>query len=63
MLKFNEWIKQGLLPSYFKKARIVPLSKEDTPFPSVGSIHTISILLAITKLLELCLLRKLEMEI
>lgn len=44
-------------------AKIVPLSKEDTSFPSKGAIRTISVLPAISKLYGICLLEKLEKEI
>ena len=54
---FNKWLYDGTVPEYINKARIVSLSKTPgTAYPAVGDIRTISILPAITKLLELCLL-------
>lgn len=51
-LTFNSWIKQGKLPTYCTTARAIALSKEATPFPSIGQIRTIAITPAITKVFE-----------
>ena len=49
---FRKWWSKLKVPSYMKKARIVPLSKEDTAYPKVGNIRTISVLPSTYKLFE-----------
>ena len=51
------------MPEYCKCARIVPLSKEESEFPSVGGIRTINILPGIFKVYEKVVLGKLKKEL
>ena len=60
---FNEWLNQGRVPTYCKEARVVPLSKEDSEFPSIGGIRTINILPGIFKIYEKAVLGKLKYEL
>ena len=55
---FKIWFHQGKIPEYIKTGRIVPLSKDKVNgcYPERGKVRTITILNAITKLYELCLL-------
>ena len=57
---FNEWASNEGPPVYLKTAKVVPLSKDMTPFPKVGNIRTISILPVTFKLYERLLLNRLE---
>jgi hypothetical protein len=50
--EFNTWLRKGRLPAYCTKARMIALSKEDSPFPAYGNIRTLSITPAITKVFE-----------
>lgn len=61
--RFHAWLNGEDIPNYLKIGRIFVLSKEDSQFPQVGNIRTISILRALTKLYELTLLQHLEIEI
>jgi retron-type reverse transcriptase len=49
---FNQWTLKGKLPAYFTTARAIALSKEPSPFPSVGAIRTIAITPAVAKVYE-----------
>ena len=60
---FNEWLQKGEVPKYCKEARIVPLSKEDSEFPSVGGIRTVNVLPGIFKIYEKIVLKKLKQEL
>ena len=55
---FNEWTTTLRIPSYVKKAKIIPLSKDanNSPFPILGEVRTIAVTPAISKLYELCIL-------
>ena len=59
-LVFTDWINYGHPPDYTKVSKIFSLSKEDTPFPGVGNIRTISVTPTITKLYEKVLLERLK---
>lgn len=50
--EFNNWLRDGRLPKYCTQARMIALSKEDSPFPVYGNIRTLSITPAITKVFE-----------
>ena len=56
---FAEWLNGARVPAYITTARVIFLSKEQTPYPAEGNVRTIAILPAITKLYELVLHRKL----
>jgi hypothetical protein len=60
---FTNSLTKGSLPSYFKTARVVPISKTSSPFPPYPDIRTLAILPAITKLYEQCILTLLQKEI
>ena len=55
---FQRWYREGGIPDYVKTGRIVPLSKDKVngQYPEFGKVRTITILNAVTKLYELCLL-------
>jgi hypothetical protein len=55
---FNNCLAEAKVPTYFKKARVVPLSKDPngSQFPKYGEVRTIAVTPAIAKLYELCLL-------
>ena len=53
---FNDWYNGTEIPRYLKAGRVFALSKEDTQFPTLGKIRTITILPALTKLYELTML-------
>ena len=46
-----------------KTARIIPLSKEDTAYPQVGNVRTISILPTTYKIFERIIFQRLEEEV
>jgi len=60
---FNSWTETGRLPQYMTTARVIPLSKTSSPFPSKGDVRTISITPAITKLYEKVIYVKLLKEV
>ena len=47
-------------PAYLGTARFVPLSKTDSAFPKPDDVRTIAVLPAISKLIEICILQRLE---
>ena len=55
---FRDWFHIGNIPQYIKCGRIVPISKDkdNGSYPLYGKVRTITVLNAITKLYELCLL-------
>ena len=53
-------IQGPYFPAYLTTARVVPLSKDGTPYPNLDNIRTIAVLPAVSKLLELHVLLKLE---
>ena len=56
----NSWLLGAPIPSYLTLSKTIPLSKEDSCFPSYGAIRTISILPAISKILEKAILGRLK---
>ena len=60
---FNNWLRTGLYPEYFRHSRMVALSKEDTQFPSLGAIHTIAVTPSISKVFEKIILIRLRRHI
>ena len=61
-MTFEKWIEKGQIPQYVKTARVIALSKEDSPYPSYGKVRPIAVTPAITKLLEQIVLDKLTKE-
>ena len=53
-------IDEATWPEYLTTARVVPISKTDSAFPPVGSIRTVAVLPAVTKLMELLVMEELE---
>ena len=47
-------------PSYLGTAKFVPLSKTDSEYPAPNDVRTIAVLPAISKLIEICILGRLE---
>ena len=62
-MAFNEWLRKGSVPTYCKEARVIPLSKEETEFPSVGAIRTVCVLPGVFKVYEKIVLSKLKPEL
>ena len=62
---FNNWVNSLNIPSYVKRAKIIPLSKDsnNSAFPILGELRTIAVNPAISKLYELCILQQLREEI
>jgi hypothetical protein len=60
---FNEWLQNNHNPNYLKRARVVPLSKENTKYPQTGNIRPIAIYPSVTKLFEQAILLHLEQEL
>ena len=60
---FNEWLRKGSVPTYCKEARVIPLSKEEKEFPSVGAIRTVCVLPGVFKVYEKIVLSKLKPEL
>ena len=58
--KINTIFAARSWPKYIGTARFIPLSKNKDEYPSVDQIRTIAILPAISKLLELCVMGRLE---
>eukprot|EP00452_MALV-II_sp_L67-6_P000252 gene252-173_t len=56
-------LSTGSIPDYLTKARIIPLSKDNSPFPCVGSIRCLYIQPQIFKVAEKCILKRLQAEI
>lgn len=59
----QKWVDGEELPTYMKTGRIFALSKDDTSFPELGNVRTISILPSIMKLYELVLLQFIKQEV
>ena len=57
---FSTWLSNRIYPEYLVEAKVVPLSKEPTPYPSFGQIRTISILPIVSKVYEKILLKRLQ---
>ena len=57
---FNKWLQTESYPSYLNTARVIPLSKEATEFPTLGAIRTIAVLPAVSKVFEKVLLSRLQ---
>ena len=53
-------IDEATWPEYLTTARVVPISKTDSAFPPVGSIRTVAVLPAVTKLMELLVMEELK---
>ena len=49
---FTRWLNDRTQPGYLAEARVIPLSKEETAYPSYGAVRTISILPIISKIYE-----------
>ena len=65
LIEFNRSLRQGSVPLYFKRSRIIPLSKDkdNSQFPKVGEVRTISVTPCIAKLFELIVLELLQAEV
>ena len=64
LTEFESWINgDSAIPEYLKVAKTFFLSKEETPFPELGLVRSISILPASLKLWEQILHAKLRSEI
>jgi hypothetical protein len=57
------WLTNGSIPTYLKHARAIAISKSSSCYPKVGEIRTISILPALSKLVERIINFKIEKEI
>lgn len=60
---FTEWLNHGYIPKHLKVARVVTISKDDTPFPQFGKVRPIAILPTTFKLLETILNNRLKQEL
>ena len=58
--RINEIFQMRVWPAYLGTARFVPLSKTDSAFPVPDNVRTIAVLPAISKLIEICILQRLE---
>ena len=58
--KINSIFASRSWPKYIGTARFIPLSKTSEEYPSIEQVRTIAILPAISKLLELCIMGRLE---
>ena len=57
---FGKYTREWQVPTYFMKARLALLSKEETNMPEIENTRPISILPAVTKLFEISILHNLE---
>lgn len=57
------WINNSSIPNYLKHARSIALSKSSSCYPKVGEIRTISILPALSKIVERIINLKIEKEV
>ena len=60
MERVNEVFARTVWPSYLGTAKFVPLSKTDSEYPAPNDVRTMAVLPAISKLLEICILGRLE---
>ena len=58
----NKWFGTARLPKYVNEARLMALSKEDSEYPKVGAIRTISILPQINKVIGKIIDRRIKKE-
>ena len=58
--KINEILATNLWPRYLGTSKLIPLSKTEDEYPPIDKIRTIAVMPAISKLLELCMLVRLE---
>ena len=59
-IEFTNWANNSSIPEYIKRARVIPLSKDDTDTPDYGQIRTIAILPALSKVFEKVVLKRLQ---
>ena len=60
MDRLNLILGRTVWPSYLGMAKFVPLSKTESEFPAPNDVRTIAVLPAISKLVEICILGRLE---
>ena len=58
--KIQDQLNNDYWPSYLFKARLIPLSKDNKSYTTEDNVRTISVIPAITKLMERILLNRIE---
>ena len=58
--KIRDLVNNDYWPSYLFKARLIPLSKNNMSYTTKDNVRTISVIPAITKIIERLLLNKVE---
>jgi hypothetical protein len=61
---FTSWYNFGGIPSYVKTGRVFSLSKspKQSPYTPYGKLRSITIMVALMKMFEICVLQVLEKE-
>ena len=61
--EFNRWFRNTSIPEHVILAKIITLSKTDSPYPPIGKIRTISIHNSVYKIYARVILNRLHENI